>query len=310
MDFKSGVARPTLKWLVRVGLIVLAAELLVSAFAPTILLLARGPKVRTPFCSGWKLVSDANLKARSERRAHQLFSQFQILSEEDSRILWRTPYGDWWVPSDSHDILAFLLEQQERGIYGSVHAGDVVLDAGAHVGVFTRKALDSGARRVIAVEPSPNATECFRRNFAAELASGRVTLIEKGIWGSTGDLPFFVNGNGDAANSFVNRFTTARVVNHMPVISIDELARQLSLDRLDMIKTDIKGATEQAISGAQRVIMEMRPRFSISTEEPPEDIYAIMRMLEAFHYRFEPGACEISEREIRSSVLFAFPLGS
>jgi hypothetical protein len=120
-------------------------------------------------------------------------------------------------------------------------------------------------------------------------------------------LPFFVNGNGDAADSFVTKFPTARRVEHVAVISIDEIARTLNLDRLDMIKVDIKGATEEALHGAKDVLSRMHPRLSISTEDPPEDIVAIINILRPYGYRFEPGPCEVSKVEIRTSVLFAVP---
>jgi len=293
-----------LKWFVQFGFVVIAL-LLVLTFFPGITLLTT--KVTTPFCPAWKIVRDTNLKRREESRARELRAQSSILAHEPDRNLWRTPHGDWWVPSDSDMILPFLLDQQERSIYRPVNAGEVVLDGGAHIGVFTRKALDSGARLVVALEPAPNAAECYRRNFAKEIAAGRVILLEKGIWGFTGDLPLFVNGNGDAANSFVTKFPTAQRVEHIAVISIDEIVRSLNLNSLDMIKVDIKGATEEALRGAKNVLSGMHPRLSISTEDPPEDIVAIMNILRPYGYRFEPGPCEVSKIEIRTNVLYAVP---
>ena len=56
-------------------------------------------------------------------------------------------------------VLAILLAQQDRDIYGDdrlgVRQGDIVFDCGAHMGVYTRKALSAGAKLVVAVEPTP-----------------------------------------------------------------------------------------------------------------------------------------------------------
>ena len=49
----------------------------------------------------------------------------------------------------------------------------MVLDGGAHVGVYVREALDRGARLVVAIEPAPANVECLRRNFPEEIADGR-----------------------------------------------------------------------------------------------------------------------------------------
>ena len=83
-------------------------------------------------------------------------------------------------------MLAHNLAEQERRIYmaGSVNvnAGDTVLDCGANVGVFTRVALAAGAKQVVAIEPAPDNVACLRRNFASEIAAGRVIVYPKGVW--------------------------------------------------------------------------------------------------------------------------------
>src|SRR5262252_2026765 len=81
--------------------------------------------------------------------------------------------------------------EQKRNIYGGrIHAGDVVLDAGANVGVFVRKALWAGASKVIAIEPAPENLECLRRTFAHEVARGQVVIYPKGVWGRPDVLKF------------------------------------------------------------------------------------------------------------------------
>ena len=83
----------------------------------------------------------------------------------------------------SGSALNYDLAEQKRNIYGTgIRRGDIVLDAGANVGVFTRKALWAGASKVIAIEPAPENLECLRRNFAAEIADGRVVVYPKGVW--------------------------------------------------------------------------------------------------------------------------------
>src|SRR5262245_431917 len=55
--------------------------------------------------------------------------------------LWETPRGRFWIPQGSDYVLPFNLAEQERKIYGvgeqDVRAGDIVLDCGANVGVYT-----------------------------------------------------------------------------------------------------------------------------------------------------------------------------
>ena len=65
---------------------------------------------------------------------------------------------------------------------GAVRPGDVVLDCGANVGVYTRHALEAGARLVVAIDPAPENIECLRRNFSEEIKAGRVVVYPKGVW--------------------------------------------------------------------------------------------------------------------------------
>jgi hypothetical protein len=129
--------------------------------------------------------------------------------------LWSAPSSEFWVPDTSDDIIEVLLAQQKPKIYGDaesggVRAGDTVLNGGAHVGTYLRTALDAGTAKVIAIEPSPEALECLRRNFTREVASGRVIVYRKGIWDEEKRLVFY--SNGATGDSFVERGPGARII--------------------------------------------------------------------------------------------------
>ena len=57
------------------------------------------------------------------------------------------------------------------------------------MGVFTQKPLDQGAAKVISIEPEPTNVEC--RNFAAEIAAGRVIVLPKGVWNEEKTLTLY-----------------------------------------------------------------------------------------------------------------------
>ena len=78
------------------------------------------------------------------------------------------------LPAESIGYLfaehAWLGETNETEV---VQADDVVLDIGAHVGVFATQALERGAAIVVVVEPDPLNVACLRRNFAKQIESSR-----------------------------------------------------------------------------------------------------------------------------------------
>jgi FkbM family methyltransferase len=187
----------------------------------------------------------------------------RVLRNDDRYSLWSTPYGEFWMATTSGDALIYDLAEQERNIYGNgVHPGDVVLDAGANVGVFTRKALWAGASKVVAIEPAPENLECLRRNFAAEIADGRVVLYPKGIWDKDDVLKLRVDPNDSARDTFVRQIDNAQFI-EAPLTTVDKMVVELQLRKVDFIKMDIEGAEQKAIVGARNTIAKFRPRMAL-----------------------------------------------
>src|SRR5262249_48747180 len=148
------------------------------------------------------------------------------------------------APRDTR--VSFLLSEQESKVYGDgprrVKPGDIVLDCGANVGVFTREALDAGASLVVSIEPSARNVECLRRNFATEVAAGKVIVYPKGVWDKDDEMVMYVYKNS-ALDSFVMNGRTEESGRPVPqkfkVTTIDEIANELKLPRVDFIKMDI-----------------------------------------------------------------------
>jgi FkbM family methyltransferase len=178
----------------------------------------------------------------------------RVIRKDERYSLWSTPTGEYWMPTASGGALIYDLSEQERNIYGTrIHRGDIVLDAGANVGVFTRKALWAGASKVIAIEPGPENLECLRRNFTTEIADGRVALYV---------LKFSIDPVSSAKDSFVRPIENARFM-QVPVTTVDTLVAELQLPRVDFIKMDIEGAERKAVIGAQKTIARYRPRMAL-----------------------------------------------
>ena len=245
----------------------------------------------------------------------EISANTRLIRTEKGYKLWSTPSGEFWVPDTSDEIIEVLLAQQKRKIYGDaesggVRAGDIVLDGGAHVGTYVRTALDAGAAKVIAIEPSPEALECLRRNFAREVASGRVIIYPKGIWDEEKRLVFYSNGNGAAGDSFVEHGPDSKIIADIPVTTVDKIVAELALTRVDLIKADIKGAGTRMVAGAVSTIRAFHPRIVVSVEEAPEDPASIKAavMQIAPNYRFRCGPCLFTGDEVRNDTIFSSSL--
>lgn len=189
--------------------------------------------------------------------------------------LWRTWLGPFWTPAPGEQLLRFLQwEQVVQQVYShplaQVRPGDVVIDCGAHVGLFTRVALNKGARLVVAVEPERTNRIAFERNFATELRSGNVKLIVEGVWEKSGRLPLRLSTVNSGSHSLVFD-KDIRGVETIPVTTLDALAEAQKLPRVDFIKMDIEGAERYALRGAAQILQRWRPRLAIASYHLKDD---------------------------------------
>ena len=203
----------------------------------------------------------------------------RIIREDGRYAWWSTPEGEFWVPAASGDAVMYDLGEQMRNIYGTgIRPGDIVLDAGANVGVFTRKALWAGAAKVIAIEPAPENLECLRRNFAAEIADGRVVVYPKGVWDKDDVLKLRVDPTDSARDTFVRQIENAQLV-EAKLTTIDKLVAELKLPKVDFIKMDIEGAEQKAIVGAKKTIARFRPRMALCVYHLKDDDVMVPKLV-------------------------------
>jgi FkbM family methyltransferase len=216
----------------------------------------------------------------------------------------------FWMPEGNRWILPFNLAEQARDIYDTagewgIRPGDVVLDCGAHVGSFTHTALARGASKVIAIELSPRNVECLRRNFASEIADGRVIVYPKGVWNVEDTLLLRQTDANSAADTVVMQQPGASDGERVPLTRIDTLVQELALPRVDFIKMDIEGAEVPALDGAINTLKRWKPRLALAAyhkADDPETLPAAARRAVP-EYRLRCASCILDEAGLRPEVL-------
>jgi FkbM family methyltransferase len=248
-----------------------------------------------------------------EREKDRILAGSKVVEHDDKGFdLYDTPSGRYWIPAGDKVsyMLPFNLAEQAVHIYGTgeqgVHSGDVVLDCGANIGVFTRVALDAGASKIIAIEPAPENIECLRRNFSPEIAAGRVVIVPKGVWDKEDKLTLRIDPTNSAADSFVIERKTAVTSIQVPLTTIDNLVSELKLERVDYIKMDIEGAEPNALTGAAGTIKKWKPRISVSAYHQPDHPVRIPQIVMAARpdYTMQCGPCAEANGHIRPDILW------
>jgi len=204
----------------------------------------------------------------------------------------------FWMKSteqvSSHGVAYLLAEhdwmnQENPG--STVRPGDIVLDCGAHVGVFTNKALELGAPRVISIEPDPINVECLRRSYREEIAAGQVIVVPKGVWSREQTIQLSL-GLSPAWNSLVRQVSDDTI--EVPVTTIDKLVETLGLPRVDYIKMDIEGSEREALQGARETLRRFRPRLMLDSYHRRDDMAVLPPLVRQANpqYSMICGPCE------------------
>lgn len=235
-----------------------------------------------------------------------------LVRKEGGFQLIRTPWGEIWEPEvEGSAILAQIGEINSKyaGFEGSpIRKGDIVLDGGANVGVTTLHALRLGAAKVVAIEPSPKNIAILERNFAKEIAEGRVIVYPKGVWDKDDILPLSLNEDTTAMDTVVLKREKASKTINVPLTTIDKLVAELRLERVDLIKLDTEGAEKQALRGATATIAKWRPRFEISVDHLPNDPVEVPALLRSIDpsYKIRCLVCDAdySTWRVNSTILF------
>jgi FkbM family methyltransferase len=133
----------------------------------------------------------------------------------------------------------------------------VILDIGAHIGLFSLSVLKKKPRaRVLSVEADPQTYSVLMRNIAALHANGaNWEAINAAAWGEDGmQLCFEAAGPSmshrvsDSGKVFVNTTTLKSLVNRV-------LERH---DAIDMLKIDIEGSEESFLCAAPEMLRHVR----------------------------------------------------
>ena len=223
--------------------------------------------------------------------------------------LYETELGKFWVIA-SGELAGLLWEIRDQRVYESgevvIRPGDTVIDCGAHVGVFSRYALQRGAGRVIAIEPAPGNLTFLETNFAEEISAGQVSVVRAGVWDENTRLTFFHSDEKPATDSFLERPPTTTKLETVQVFPLDEIVEQLELKRVDFIKMDIEGSERRALRGASRTIAQFKPRMAICSYHSADDTEVIPAIVKGIEPGYQIHAKDVAMMagELRTWVLF------
>ena len=162
--------------------------------------------------------------------------------------------------------------------------GDIVIDAGANLGVFSQFAAHKvgPSGRIYAFEPVSSSRELLIRTVRIN-NSKNIKVEPFALGNSCKELRVFTPPGEPHLSSAVFR---AEVVETVKQITLDEFVRRANT-KVDFIKANIEGMERELLEGAEETIRRFRPKIAISTSHLPDDPRVLRKMLKELAEEYE-----------------------
>lgn len=152
------------------------------------------------------------------------------------------------------EMLGLLHEQLVGRVYTRLYEpkrGDIVVDAGANIGVFTVLAAKSvgGDGEVIAIEPEKKNLENLSKNIKIN-GLGNVVVVPKGLLDRGGRKRLYL-ASSSGGHSLVHDLDKTEEIE---VDTLDNILEGLGVSKVDFLKMDIEGAEIQALDGMKKTL--------------------------------------------------------
>ena len=185
--------------------------------------------------------------------------------------------------TDDEVVWKCVVEANEYRLPDAFEPEDVVLDLGAHIGVFSHLACLRGSQRVVAFEAEADNYHRARANLARW--GDKVELHQRAVWRSdrTGDVLHFAASGDPTSSAGGNVFFTNEGPS-IPTVPLDEIVRTATTRfgrRVRFLKIDVESAEFPILltSNCLRQVDEIAGEFhEVAGERDPHVIPAWARV--------------------------------
>lgn len=178
---------------------------------------------------------------------NKIFEDYFYIQEKNIKNLKREAINFKWENFMRHGPFVTAYHEifaQEDYKHGKckVNKGDVVVDIGANIGIFTRYAYLKGAKNILSFEPEKNNFECLTKNKPPNCEIFNLAFSDNNNVES-----LFVN-NIAGSHSLINKTENSKLQD-IQCITLDKLFEKKIVEKIDFLKVDTEGAELKIFSG-------------------------------------------------------------
>ena len=142
------------------------------------------------------------------------------------------------------------------------HRGWIVIDIGAHVGLYALKAARTVGKSglVVAIEPDPENFRILKWNIRINRLRNVIPL-RVAVADFNGYAKLYIDKIGKGGGSIISRVSDEFI--EVICLTLDRLLEYLRLRNVDLIKIDVQGAEYMVLKGARNCLKSRLPRLII-----------------------------------------------
>lgn len=179
--------------------------------------------------------------------------------------------------SETEKIIAckILTLLSDEGPYESesvkIKENDVVIDAGANIGLFSLLCSQKNVKEVYAFEPQKSVINLLKKNILLNNLSKLIKVVPFGLSDNNQDYALSVSELGHAAGSIVIKRNETNHTEKIHCVTLDKWVIDNKISKIDFLKADIEGAERNLLLGATEILKKFAPRLAICTYHFPDD---------------------------------------
>lgn len=199
--------------------------------------------------------------------------------------------------------------REMRFVLDFLKPGDVFIDVGANIGVYSLLACSVDDVVVWAFEPSTSAAQRAEENIVLNSLQSRVRLRKRAVGAALG--PGRLTVGMDAVNRLV-RVEEGIRCEPVQVVTLDSEIPSADADRTSLVKIDVEGGEEAVLQGAQELLQRREAVFIVERNFPTE-LAALFSAIDYAPYEYDPvekALVPVSARDTTNqNLIFAGDVG-
>ncbi|MEM1981923.1 MAG: FkbM family methyltransferase [Candidatus Hadarchaeales archaeon] len=147
--------------------------------------------------------------------------------------------------------------------YFEPEKGDVVVDCGANVGMFSLKAARKVGKDglVIALEPEKANVNLLRRNVEAN-GFENVIIVQKAVSNRRGKIRLYLSPGSPGSHTIIKREKGCFEI--VEADTLDNILSEIGLTKVNFLKIDVEGAEKEVLEGAEKTLNSPNIKVSVA----------------------------------------------